>query len=323
MTSKFISNFVGTLKRAMCGPRLSDAMEDYLVSCYAKAERTRAIYREHLNRLAVSLDDPPLRRITNRDIAQFMSGLRRQDGREYSSAYLHQAWRTFHTFFEFCIQESWLHTNPMKRVQKPELDEGPRPRLTLDQVEKLLNAARQTSQPERNSVIVLLMVDSGLRINEVTSLQASHIRLDDNTVYTRSAKTHRTRKAPLSETTVLAIQDYLAKRPPFQSSDAPFFEGRDGQPLTKNAVHEMLKRLEKQCGVRLHAHLLRHTFANLYIKVGDTGKLQKILGHSRIETTSRYYAQPEFSDIQKQHRFASPTAQLAYKKRGKKPSKGQ
>jgi integrase len=93
--------------------------------------------------------------------------------------------------------------------------------------------------------------------------------------------------------------------------------------LTKNAVHEMLKRLEKQCGVRLHAHLLRHTFANLYIKVGDTGKLQKILGHSRIETTSRYYAQPEFSDIQKQHRFASPTAQLAYKKRGKKPSKGQ
>lgn len=313
MTPKLASDLVSTLKRAVYGLPLSDAIEDYLTFCYAKSERTRFIYREHLNRLAVSLGNPPLRQVDSRTLTQFMAGLRRRDGKEYSASYLHQAWRTLHTFFEFCIQERWLDTNPMKRVLKPTLEKGPRPRLTLDQVEKLLEAARETTQPERNRVIVLLMVDSGLRMNEVVGLLAQDVRLDDKTVYVRSAKTHEVREAPLSAATVLAIQDYLEKRPPFDSSDAPFFLGRDGQPLSKNAVHEMLKRLQERSGIRLHAHLLRHTFANLYIKVGDTGKLQKILGHSRIETTSRFYAHPEFPDIQEQHKLASPTAQLAQK----------
>lgn len=323
MTPKFVSNLVGALKQVVHGPRLSDAIEDYLTFCYAKSERTRFIYHEHLDRLAVSLDNPPLRQITSRNLIQFMSGLRRQDGRKYSPAYLHQIWRTLHTFFEFCVQERWLDTNPMKRVLKPTLEKGPRPRLTLDQVEKLLEETRKTTQPERDRVIMLLMVDSGLRMNEVVGLLVQDVRLDDKTVYVRSAKTHEVREAPLSGAAALAIQNYLEKRSPFDSSDAPFFLGRDGQPLTKNAVHEMLKRLEKQSGIRLHAHLLRHTFANLYIKVGDTGKLQKILGHSRIETTSRFYAHPEFPDIQEQHKLASPTAQLAQKEKGGKSFENQ
>jgi hypothetical protein len=48
--------------------------------------------------------------------------------------------------------------------------------------------------------------------------------------------------------------------------------------------------------------------------VGELKKLSKILGHSRIDTTARFYTDPEFPAIQAEHNIAAPTAQLAAKK---------
>lgn len=315
MELNLVNNLVNAFSQTRQSRRtqLSAAIEDYMVYCYALAPRTRAIYREHLSRLVISLGDIPLKQVTGRQLTKFMSSLRRQDGGEYSPAYLHQAWRTLHTFLEFCTQEEWLTANPMRRVPKPQLESGPKPRLKLDQVQQLLEAAQKTTFRERDLAIILLMVDSGLRLDEVVGLRAADVRLDDKTLYARSTKTHAVREVPINSALEQAIHDYLQQRPPFHSSDDPFFLGKNGQALTKNAVHEMLVRLRKYVDFRLHAHLLRHTFANLYIRRGETRKLQKILGHSRMETTSRFYTNPEFEDIQREHRFASPTAQLSNK----------
>ena len=89
---------------------------------------------------------------------------------------------------------------------------------------------------------------------------------------------------------------------------------RKGEDLSRKAIEELMKRLQKRMGIPLHAHLLRHTFANLYIRKGELKKLSKILGHSRIDTTARFYTDPEFPEIQAEHNIAAPTAQLAAKK---------
>ncbi len=66
-----------------------------------------------------------------------------------------------------------------------------------------------------------------------------------------------------------------------------FFLNRDGTAITKFIIQRVLVRLKDKLDFPLYAHLLRHTFANTYIRYGKPEQLQKMLGHSRIDTTVR------------------------------------
>jgi integrase/recombinase XerD len=97
-------------------------------------------------------------------------------------------------------------------VGRPQPEVGPKPRLSLSQVDELLEAVNETEQVDRNSAIVLLMVDSGLRIGEVVNLRLIDINFDDNTAFVRGTKVRKTRYVPLSAKTVVALEAYLLKR---------------------------------------------------------------------------------------------------------------
>jgi site-specific recombinase XerD len=68
------------------------------------------------------------------------------------------------------------------------------------------------------------------------------------------------------------------------------FLNLDGMPMTDNGAKLMFSRLARSSGVtRLHAHLLRHTFAvQFLVNGGDVFTLQAILGHTTLEMTRRY-----------------------------------
>lgn len=277
---------------------------------YTLSERTKTIYSEHLTRLCCFLDDPPFEQIDNYDLAMFMTRLRRRDGKLYSPGYLNQVYRTLHTFFGFYGEGD----NIMDHIKRPRLETGPKPRLSLAQVVELLTSIRRTENPSRNLAIVLLMLDCGLRKSEVVGLRAGDLFLEEDYIYVRSSKTHACRNVPLSEMCSLALEDYLSLRRSFGSINEPVFllvkGSNKGQPLTVKAIEQLMKRLKRRLGFPLYAHLLRHTFGNHYIRAGGLRYLQKILGHSRIDTTARFYTDPDFADIQAEHRRAAPTAQI-------------
>ena len=81
-------------------------------------------------------------------------------------------------------------------------------------------------------------------------------------------------------------------RPHYAKDDAVqhVFLGKMGRPLTPGAVEQMAYDLGKAVGIpRLHPHLLRHTSATQYlVHGGDVISLQRKLGHSGLEMTSRY-----------------------------------
>jgi hypothetical protein len=72
-----------------------------------------------------------------------------------------------------------------------------------------------------------------------------------------------------------------------------------------------MRRLKESAGIpELRCHLLRHTFANMYIAAGGSlRKLQKILGHSSVVTTAKIYTDPAMSELQDEHARVSPMAQ--------------
>jgi len=161
----------------------------------------------------------------------------------------------------------------------------------------------------RDRAIVLLMLDTGLRVSEVAGLRLGDLR-SDGTVKV-NGKGSKERITPVGSTARTAIVRYLGQRGPGQPDDALFL-GRKGE-ISARGLQHMVRRLKGRVGVtgRLSPHSLRHTFARSYlVNGGDVFSLQRILGHTSLDMVKRYVALADV-DLVTRHAAASPADRLA------------
>ena len=139
----------------------------------------------------------------------------------------------------------------------------------------------------RNFVMCCLMFDSGLRLNEVITLTLPALHLDEGFLIV-SGKGKKQRRVPLGSLSVSYLRWYLKFRP-CSNSDRVFVQ-LSGSPVTVNTCKSFFRRLKISSGIpRLHAHLLRHTFATRFLDSGgDIYQLRQILGHTDLAVTMRY-----------------------------------
>ncbi len=303
----------------VCGPTedreasqastLSESIESYLGDCYGLSPGTRALYATHLERFLRSVGDRPIDEMKPAVVRKFMADLRRRDGRPYSAAYLDQVYRTLHTFFEWLVRERILTANPMAHVRRPKVPKRKSPRLTLEEVKRVIEAVKGTVHAARNLAIVCLMLDSGLRRGEVLALQVRDVDLEKGVVRV-FGKGGKERDVPIGPTTAEALRAYLAVRP--TSASPVLFLTAEGKPLKKDGLQSLMYRLKVKANLpQLRCHLLRHTFANHFISAGGSlRKLQKILGPASIRTTAEIYTDPELRELQEEHARVSPLSQL-------------
>lgn len=142
----------------------------------------------------------------------------------------------------------------------------------------------------RDRAMVLLMLRCGLRISEVASLKVSDLYLRERQPRLHvSGKGSRERVVYLSAQAERALRAYLAQRPKVPSDF--LFVSYLGGGLSTTAIHKRLMRYRQLAGVTLSAHRLRHTFANDLLNADmPVTSIQKLLGHSWIETTQTYVA---------------------------------
>jgi site-specific recombinase XerD len=161
----------------------------------------------------------------------------------------------------------------------------------------------------RDRAIVLLMIDTGLRVSEVASVRLGDLR-PDGTLKVQG-KGSRERIVPVGSTARKAIVRYLGQRGPGKA-DAALFLGRKGE-ISSRGLQHMVRRLKGRVGVtgRLSPHSLRHTFARSYlVNGGDVFSLQRILGHTSLDMVKRYVALAD-ADLVVRHAAASPADRLA------------
>ncbi len=164
----------------------------------------------------------------------------------------------------------------------------------------------------RDRAIVLLMLDTGLRLSEVAGIRLGDLR-PDGTLKVRG-KGSRERIVPVGSTARNAIVRYLGVRGPGGPDDALFL-GRRGE-LGVRGIAQVFRRLKARVGVsdRLSPHSLRHTFARSYlVNGGDVFSLQRILGHTTLDMVKRYVALSD-TDLATRHRDASPADRLLSKR---------
>lgn len=196
--------------------------------------------------------------------------------------------RSVKAFLRYCYEED-LCKDYLKRVKLPRDDAAPKVPLYTDEV-KSIDATFDMSEEKgiRNYCIVHLMLDCGLRCQEVIHLKPEHIDAGRNILSIMDSKGNKSRFVLVPDFVLDAMQKYRSTKV-FRTEY--FFESlKKSEPITGNAIKMMFQDLKAETGInRLHAHLLRHTFATSYLMGGGNLEFLRVfLGHYDYSVTKVY-----------------------------------
>ncbi len=201
--------------------------------------------------------------------------------------------RALKAFASWLFNEGYTTDNVLYNLKLPKAPENliePLTSVEIDQLVKCQNPL--TSLGCRNIAILVLLLDTGVRLSELCGLRSDDAHVEEGYLKVMG-KGSKERVVPIGGLAQKMLWRYVIHFRPQSVIDADdfIFLTLDGKPLCSNAIKLLLKRWGKKAGVpRLHAHLCRHTYATNFLnyKCGDVFRLQQILGHSTLEMVRRY-----------------------------------
>lgn len=228
-----------------------------------------------------------------RDVQAFLAELfRRGEARSSMSRKL----AALRSFFHYALRSRLVKENPAKAVRNPR-QESYQPRvLNVDEIFAVLDAEAGTDgdplRHSRDRALAELLYGSGLRIAEALGLDVDDVQLAAGVVRVMG-KGNRERLAPLSDSCVPALREWLDDRPLLAADgETALFVGiRGGRRMQRREAVRSMDRLGSLAGVTRHfsPHALRHSFATHLLDGGaDLRSVQELLGHRRLTTTQRY-----------------------------------
>jgi site-specific recombinase XerD len=291
---------------------LWDCYELWLESMQARglAPKTLAIYRlevgQFLRFLHEHLNLTTLDAVRPHHIRKWLIH-RQQQG--VSNRQLRNDYQSPSTFWRWCIREELTTNDPFAKVEKPRQLPTLKPALTPDEVEALLKACDGKDWLRlRDKALILLLLDTGLRIHE-----AHHLTVGDalKEMLLIRGKGGKQRVVFLSHEVRLAIRRYLNACPYNLTDESPLWWGKYGA-LTLHGLLEAIQKMGKRAGLTKHlgAHAFRRTFATWSLRNGiDLEHLRQLMGHSDYSVLRQYLALVE-SDLKQAHQQHSPLKNL-------------
>ena len=306
-----ISDFTDSRETLINNINIEPACESFLSRCVALnlARGTVAWYKRllaDLTRFLASRKIETLQAIEPAVLRDFLTHLRQQG---QASETVFGTYGALRCAFGFWNREGLLSRNPMALVERPRRERVLIRPMSPEQAIRLLEQPVVTTvEGLRDRALMMLMLDSGLRISEALSLEAGRIDWL-NCVLIVMGKGRKERSTPFSARTCQAMLEYARKRAQGRVQAPQFFLGPRGKPLDRSNVRKTVAGYGRKAGiegVRVSPHTLRHTFAVFYIRNGgDSFSLQEILGHSTLEMTRRYVHLAR-RDVSEQHKKFSP-----------------
>jgi len=215
-------------------------------------------------------------------------------------------YRVLNTFFAWLRHEGLVSDNPMSYVRTPNIERKVVQALTSAEVKCLLKACSgKTVLEVRNRAIVFILLDCGLRIQELAQLALDDVSMNTGTILVRNGKGGKQRTVRIGNLAQKALWRYVNIHR--RNTSKTLFVDRTGQPLSVNGAKIIIKRLGKKAGLKVHPHKLRHTFAINFLRAGgDAFSLQYLLGHSTLQMTQRYIQSLNAEDAINAHKKFSP-----------------
>lgn len=200
--------------------------------------------------------------------------------------------RDLKAFSSWLAAERYTARDVLAEVRKPKADETPIEPFTDDEIARIFAALDPTDPFDlRDYVILHTLWDTGLRVGELVALTLDDVDLQQGEIRVTHAKFGKWRDIGFGRQTHKYLTRYLTlgRGEPAVADERHFFLSLDGYPLREATVQRICYRLSQRCGVHVHAHRFRHTFAVNMLKNGtDIRTLQKLMGHASVQILTRY-----------------------------------
>jgi site-specific recombinase XerD len=158
--------------------------------------------------------------------------------------------------------------------------------FTEEDLQNLIEASQLHNDKERNLLMIKILVNTGMRISELSNIELNHIKGNAIRII---GKGNKERTVYLSDSCIEALNNYLALRP--QCNSKLLFLAKGNKPFTANYLSKKIAEWMEVGGLdrsKFHAHSCRTFCATNRLKVSSIDEVQELLGHSSIQTTKIY-----------------------------------
>lgn len=245
------------------------------------SERTLQYYNLTVSQL-LSFVTVPVRKMTTDEIRGYLAEYQQRNN--CSKVTVDNVRRNISSFFSWLEKEDYILKSPMKRIHKIKTKQPVKEIISDEMIERL----RDNCKCVRDLAMIDLLYSTGIRVGELVGLNISDINFEERecVVY---GKGDKERKVYFDAKAKLHLQNYIEGRQDnnpalFITLDAPY--DRLKISGVEIRVRELGRKLQMD---KIHPHKFRRTMATRAIDKGmPIEQVQKILGHSQIDTTMQY-----------------------------------
>jgi integrase/recombinase XerC len=195
------------------------------------------------------------------------------------------------TFFRYLQREGHVRKNPVLDVRAPKSGKRLPGNLDADRMARLLDIPGDGPLVVRDRAILELLYSSGLRLAELTGLNAGDVDLSDATVAV-TGKGGKDRIIPVGRFAAQALTAWKKERVTLANADeTALFVSNRGTRISGRSVQARVDHWAKRQGIdmKVYPHLFRHSFATHMLESShDLRGVQELLGHANISTTQVY-----------------------------------
>ena len=245
------------------------------------SERTLQYYRVTIEHMLGNIETP-IRKITTDEIRGYLVDYQKVNN--CSKVTVDNVRRNMSSFFSWLEEEDYILKSPMRRIHKIKTKQPVKETITDEMIEKL----RDNCTCVRDLAMIDLLYSTGIRVGELVGLNISDIDFEERECIV-FGKGDKERRVYFDAKAKLHLQEYIESRTDdnpalFVTLDAPHAR------LKISGVEIRVRELGRKLNIdKIHPHKFRRTMATRAIDKGmPIEQVQKILGHSQIDTTMQY-----------------------------------
>ena len=265
---------------------LRDDINDKLLKRYqaclivdGKSQNTVRQYANTIRKLSDVLNRP-FTEMGTYDIRYFLA---MEQERGISNRTLENTRAYISSFFQWMTDDELIPKNPAAKIKPIKYTEEVREPFSEVELDALRGGCRSTKE----RALIEMLLSTGVRVSELALMEVKDVNLENLSVHVIHGKGSKER---ITYTTPVAAKHLIAYLKQRKEDGPALFYNKDHGPLCAGGIRKALNVIAKRSGVdHVHPHRFRRTFATNLAKRGmDIQEIQRLLGHSNINTTMVY-----------------------------------